>query len=124
MGGLLDIEILRERYYANKVWKRSRTHEAVDSGKLSGTNGDTAKTFYIGSKNSSIYFCLYEKEKEQKSKGIKTDIKNRFEIRLKSGKAEQTIEQLVFFKKSRTDHSKPYPHTDRFSRLYFMGYIF
>ncbi len=96
MGGLLDIEILRERYYANKVWKRSRTHEAVDSGKLSGTNGDTAKTFYIGSKSSSIYFCLYEKEKEQKSKGIKTDIKNRFEIRLKNGKAEQTIEQLVF----------------------------
>ena len=88
MGGLLDIEILRERYYANKVWKRSRTHEAVDSGKLSGTNGDTAKTFYIGSKSSSIYFCLYEKEKEQKSKGIKTDIKNRFEIRLKNGKAE------------------------------------
>ena len=38
-------------------------------------HGDTAKTFYIGSKNSSIYFCLYEKEKEQKSKGIKTDIK-------------------------------------------------
>ena len=68
MGGLLDIEILRERYYANKVWKRSRTHEAVDSGKLSGTNGDTAKTFYIGSKSNSIYFCLYEKEKEQKSK--------------------------------------------------------
>ena len=96
MGGLLDIEILRERYYANKVWKRSRTHEAVDSGKLSGTHGDTAKTFYIGSKNSSIYFCLYEKEKEQKSKGIKTNIKKRFEIRLKNGKAEQTIEQLVF----------------------------
>ena len=75
MGGLLDIEILRERYYANKVWKRSRTHEAVDSGKLSGTNGDTAKTFYIGSKSSSIYFCLYEKEKEQKSKGIKQTLR-------------------------------------------------
>ena len=42
------------------------------------------------------HILLYEKEKEQKSKGIKTDIKNRFEIRLKSGKAEQTIEQLVF----------------------------
>lgn len=68
----------------------------LDSGKLSGTNGDTAKTFYIGSKNSSIYFCLYEKEKEQKSKGIKTDIKNRFEIRLKNEKAGQTIEQFVF----------------------------
>ena len=71
-------------------------YEVVDSGKLSGTHGDTAKTFYIGSKNSSIYFCLYEKEKEQKSKGIKTDIKNRFEIRLKNEKAGQTIEQLVF----------------------------
>ena len=32
---------------------RSRTHEAVDSGKLSGTHGDTAKTFYIGSKTVS-----------------------------------------------------------------------
>ncbi len=65
MGGLLDIEILRERYYDNKVWKRSRTHEAVDSGKLSGANGDTAKTFYIDSKNSSIYFCLYEKQRHK-----------------------------------------------------------
>lgn len=54
MGGLLDIEILRERYYADKVWKRSRKYEGVDSGKLSGAKGDTAKTFYIGSKNSPI----------------------------------------------------------------------
>lgn len=96
MCGLLDIEILRERYYADKVWKRSRNHEAVDSGKLSGTKGDTAKTFYIGSKNSPIYFCLYEKEKEQKNKGIHTDIKNRFEIRLKNDKAGQAVEELVF----------------------------
>ncbi|HBF0728208.1 TPA: XRE family transcriptional regulator [Clostridioides difficile] len=98
MYGLLDIEILRERYYANKVWKRSRNHEAVDSGKLSGTKGDTAKTFYIGSKNSPLYFCLYEKEKEQKNKGIHTDIKNRFEIRLKNDKAGQAVEELVFSK--------------------------
>lgn len=98
MCGLLDIEILRERYYADKVWKRSRNHEAVDSGKLSGTKGDTAKTFYIGSKNSPIYFCLYEKEKEQRNKGIHTDIKNRFEIRLKNDKAEQAVEELVFSK--------------------------
>lgn len=98
MCGLLDIEILRERYYVDKVWKRSRNHEAVDSGKLSGTKGDTAKTFYIGSKNSPIYFCLYEKEKEQKNKGIHTDIKNRFEIRLKNDKAGQAVEELVFSK--------------------------
>lgn len=98
MCGLLDIEILRERYYADKVWKRSRNHEVVDSGKLSGTKGDTAKTFYIGSKNSLLYFCLYEKEKEQRNKGIHTDIKNRFEIRLKNEKAERTVEELVFSK--------------------------
>ena len=99
MCGLLDIEILRERYYADKVWKRSRNHEAVDSGKLSGRKGDTAKTFYIGSKNSPIYFCLYEKEKEQKNKGIHTDVKNRLEIRLKNDKAGQAVEELVFSKK-------------------------
>lgn len=96
MGGLLDIEILRECYYADKVWKRSRKYEGVDSGKLSGTKGDTAKTFYIGSKNSPIHFCLYEKEKEQRNKGIQTDIKNRFEIRLKNEKAGQAAEELVF----------------------------
>lgn len=96
MGGLLDIEILRERYYADKVWKRSRKYEGVDSGKLSGAKGDTAKTFYIGSKNSPIYFCLYEKEKEQRNKGIQTDIKNRLEIRLKNEKAGRAVEELVF----------------------------
>ena len=96
MGGLLDIEILRERYYADKVWKRSRKYEGVDSGKLSGAKGDTAKTFYIGSKNSPIYFCLYEKEKEQRNKGIQTDIKNRLEIRLKNEKAGQAVEELIF----------------------------
>lgn len=71
MVGLLDIAILRERYYANKVWKRSRKYEGINSGKLSGADRDTAKTFYIGSKNSPVYFCLYEKEKEQKNKGIR-----------------------------------------------------
>lgn len=96
MGGLLDIEILRERYYADKVWKRSRKYEGVDSGKLSGAKGDTAKIFYIGSKNSPVYFCLYEKEKEQRNKGIQTYIKNRFEIRLKNEKAGQAVEEPVF----------------------------
>ena len=79
-------------------------------------HGDTAKTFYIGSKNSSIYFCLYEKEKEQKSKGIKTDIKNRFEIRLKSGKAEQTIEQLVFSRNPEQTIASPVSYTHLFGR--------
>ena len=107
MGGLLDIEILRERYYADKVWKRSRKYEGVDSGKLSGAKGDTAKTFYIGSKNSPIYFCLYEKEKEQRNKGIQTDIKNRLEIRLKNEKAGQAVEELIFSRNPEQTIAKP-----------------
>lgn len=68
---------------------RCMDYEGVDSGKLSGADRDTAMTFYIGSKNSPIYFCLYEKEKEQRNKGIQSDIKNRFEIHLKNEKTGQ-----------------------------------
>ncbi|MFQ9597654.1 MAG: replication initiation factor domain-containing protein [Streptococcus sp.] len=98
MGGLLDIEILRERYYADKVWKRSRKYEGVDSGKLSGAKGDTAKTFYIGSKNSPIYFCLYEKEKEQRNKEAyrptsRTVLKV---LTQKTKRAGQAVEELIF----------------------------
>ena len=69
MGGLLDIEILRERYYANKVWKRSRTHEAVDSGKLSGTHGDTAKNFFISVQRIVLFtFACMKKKRNKKAK--------------------------------------------------------
>lgn len=68
MGGLLDIEILRERYYANKVWKRSRTHEAVDSGKLSGTHGDTAKPFISVQRIVPSTFACMKKKRNKKQR--------------------------------------------------------
>ena len=85
-----------DKGYSGKNTDRPKFQELVRDIKLSRTKGDTAKTFYIGSKNSPIYFCLYEKEKEQRNKGIQTDIKNRFEIRLKNEKAGQAAEELVF----------------------------
>lgn len=118
MGGLLDIAVLRERYYEHKVWKRSKNFEAVDSGSLRGNDKDTARTFYIGSQNSNLYFCLYEKEKEQKKKGIQTDIKNRFEIRLKNQKAEETVERFLL-----TGSLKEIVPTLIETQIYFTDYI-
>lgn len=65
MGGLLDIEILRECYYADKVWKRSRKYEGVDSGKLSRTKGDTAKTF-ISVQRTALSTSAYTRKKRSK----------------------------------------------------------
>ena len=66
MCGLLDIPVLSEKY-----------------------------TLYIGSKASTKYFCLYEKQKEQATKKKHTDIINRFEIRLRDKKAVQAVEELL-----------------------------
>ena len=118
MGGLLDIAVLRERYYENKVYKRSKKFEAVNSGSLIGNDKDTARTFYIGSQNSSLYFCLYEKEKEQKKKGIQTDIKNRFEIRLKNQKAKETVERFLL-----TGSLREVVTTLIETQIYFTDYI-
>ena len=59
-----------------------KNYENVQGGKLSGKNRNLASTLYIGSKASTKYFCLYEKQKEQATKKKHTDIINRFEIRL------------------------------------------
>ncbi|MCQ5056729.1 replication initiation factor domain-containing protein, partial [Agathobaculum butyriciproducens] len=67
----------------------------VQGGKLSGKNRNLASTLYIGSKASTKYFCLYEKQKEQATKKKHTDIINRFEIRLRDKKAVQAVEELL-----------------------------
>lgn len=118
MGGLLDVAVLRERYYEHRVWKRSKKFEAVDSGSLRGNDKDTARTFYIGSQNSNLYFCIYEKEKEQKKKGIQTDIKNRFEIRLKNQKAKEMVERFLL-----TGSLREVVTTLINTQIYFTDYI-
>ena len=67
----------------------------INHHKLSGKNRNLASTLYIGSKSSTKYFCLYEKQKEQATKKKHTDIINRFEIRLRDKKAVQAVEELL-----------------------------
>ncbi|HBG4141014.1 TPA: XRE family transcriptional regulator [Clostridioides difficile] len=95
MCGLLDIPVLSEKYHRGNTECRSKSFESVHSGRLGGKNRQSANTLYIGSKSSTKYFCLYEKDKEQANKNKQTDIKNRFEIRLRSTKAVQAVEELL-----------------------------
>ena len=93
--GILDIPALSERYCMGNVIFCSHKFETVNSGKLSGKDSETGKTLYIGSKSSPLYFCLYEKDKEQSNRGKQTDIKNRFEIRLRNKQAVGAVEELL-----------------------------
>ncbi|HHY0021281.1 TPA: replication initiation factor domain-containing protein [Clostridioides difficile] len=86
---------MSEKYRNGGAECRCKNFENVHGGKLSGKNRNLASTLYIGSKASTKYFCLYEKDKEQKAKGKHTDIKNRFEIRLRSTKVLQSVEELL-----------------------------
>lgn len=95
MSGLLDIPVLSEKYYKGEVECRSSRFEAVNGGKLNGKGKDRGRTLYIGTKGTPLYFCLYEKDKEQEAKHQHTDIKNRFEIRLKDKRAIRTLEDLL-----------------------------
>ena len=49
-------------------------------------------TLYVGSFDSEVYFCIYEKDYEQLAKNDipleETEVKNRFEIRLKNKYAD------------------------------------
>ena len=77
-------------------WKRGEAISYFRGQKhYDGTqkNGDdmpesTGNTLYIGSTKSEVYFCIYEKAKEQHAKfGVDIEdmeVKNRFEIRLRT----------------------------------------
>lgn len=104
-AGMLDIpELVRK--CDRKEWKtKFRTYKSYHSGEnLYHDSGkkktvERGHTLYLGSMNSEIYFCIYEKDYEQYvKKGIpleETDIKNRFEIRLCNERAEKAMEDLL-----------------------------
>ena len=58
-------------------------------------------TLYIGSLQSEVYFCIYEKDYEQYKKNDipieEAEVKNRFEIRLKNERAYYAIRDLMFY---------------------------
>jgi phage replication initiation protein len=98
VAGLLDIPALIGKCKRGELITKSRKFEYIELSALSSKtkrNNDLGSTLYIGSRSSNQYFCLYQKDKEQSRKHLKTEIKNRFEIRLKNEKAQQAVENLL-----------------------------
>ena len=62
----------------------------------------------IGSTQSELYFCIYEKAKEQYvKKGIAiedSEIKNRFEIRMKNERAYKAVVDLLTYYDAERQH--------------------
>src|SRR5699024_4997560 len=77
--------------------KSYRTGELINSEE----KRDMENTLYIGSLKSDVYFCTYEKDYEQYVKhGTSledTEVKNRFEIRLKNDRAYHAIVDLMTY---------------------------
>lgn len=113
--GVLDIPKLIEKYQRGECisyFRRQKRYDGTDK------NGDdipesTGNTMYIGSTQSELYFCIYEKAKEQYvKKGIAiedSEIKNRFEIRMKNERAYKTL-LIRMIKKYNKTHDVPLPH--------------
>lgn len=110
--GVLDIPKLIEKYQRGECisyFRRQKRYDGTDK------NGDdisesTGNTMYIGSTQSELYFCIYEKAKEQYvKKGIAiedSEIKNRFEIRMKNERAyKAVVDLLTYYDAERTAFS-------------------
>ncbi|EAE3409292.1 TPA: XRE family transcriptional regulator [Listeria monocytogenes] len=99
--GLLDIPELVKKCEAEECVSIFRTFKNYRSGDLVHKHEkfDMGNTLYIGSMQTDIYFCIYEKDYEQYVKhGIpleESPVKNRFEIRLKNERALQAIIDLI-----------------------------
>lgn len=101
--GMLNIPQLIEKCKSGECITMFRHFKDYGSGEMINSREDNKKemgrTLYIGSMQSDIYFCIYEKAYEQYMKiGTpveESEIKNRFEIRLKNERAENAVKDLV-----------------------------
>lgn len=104
-AGLLDIPELIEKCNTGECISVFKGFEDYGSGELipgrDQHKAQMGKTLYLGSKQSEVYFCIYEKAYEQYVKrGIpveEADIKNRFEIRLKNKRADHAVQDLLTY---------------------------
>ncbi len=100
-AGLLDIPELALKCERGECVTLFNSFKGCRSGKLvhRSEKDDMGETLYLGSFNSDIYFCVYQKDYEQFVKlGIPMDetrIKNRFEIRVKNEKGNQMLHELI-----------------------------
>ena len=102
-AGILNIPMLKEKWKRGEAISYFRGHKGYDSTKKNGgiVPEDTGNTLYVGSTRSEVYFCIYEKAKEQYAKlGIDIEDmegKTRFEIRLKNERAYHAVADLLTY---------------------------
>ena len=102
--GILSIPYLAEKCKKRELISKFRSFQALGSGKFESEEHPSfvGTTLYIGSLKSDIYFCFYEKNMEQMmKKGTpveETEIKNRYEIRLKNDRAYHAIQDLLIYR--------------------------
>ncbi len=102
-AGILDVRELAEKCRREECKSLFHTFRDYRSGEIAAGMEQYADmmgyTLYIGSLKSDVYFCVYEKDYEQYVKfGLlreETDIKNRFEIRLKNDRAEKAVDDFL-----------------------------
>ncbi|WP_033193658.1 MobT family relaxase [Amphibacillus jilinensis] len=101
--GILDISFLTQKCRNEECVTVFRNFKSYRSGELvhAEDKPDMGHTLYIGSLKSDVYFSIYEKDYEQYVKygtSIEdTDVKNRFEIRLKNDRAYHAIVDLMTY---------------------------
>lgn len=104
--GILNIPQLIQKCKDDECISVFRSYKDYGSGELVSSREDNkremGKTLYIGSMKSDVYFCIYEKAYEQYIKtGMpieESEIKNRFEIRLKNERSEQAVLDLIKYR--------------------------
>lgn len=102
-AGILDIPMLAEKWRRGEAISYFRGQKHYDGTQKNGDDmpESTGNTLYIGSTKSEVYFCIYEKAKEQHAKfGVDIEdmeVKNRFEIRLKNERAYRAVVDLLTY---------------------------
>jgi phage replication initiation protein len=103
MADLLDIPNLIQKIRAKECISVMREYQGIISGHIfheddEAPDDETGTTLYIGSTKSELYFCLYEKTAEQRKKGLRTQTRNRFEVRLKNKRAAKAVDDLLCYR--------------------------
>lgn len=101
--GILNIPMLTEKCRQEECISVFRSFKSYRSGELVRKDEKECmrNTLYIGSLQSEVYFCIYEKDYEQYRKNhipiSEAEVKNRFEIRLKNERAYYAVRDLLIF---------------------------
>ena len=103
-AGILDIPKLKEKYKAGECISYFRSQKDYGGSQKCGDDvpKNTGETLYLGSTNSQLHSCIYQKNYEQYVKNganiEDTEIKNRFEIRLKDDRAIHAVMDLLTYR--------------------------